>query len=227
MFPVLLPEQFHFPSQAWGGGPGAKWPAERISVWNSWAPKRKPGRCRGHTEAEEAGGDDKDRARRYDSPVPLCMYVRAKNFLLRGLNPLKYSDFLIFIMSGFLILFFSAFFVLSLHFKHTCRNTQVGNTDVTVFPVCFERLPMWQRLCSSTHQHKCGLPPCQGKLFDYKTHRADSMPGTLPLYFATQNTFHSAQLFIKVRYKHPKPFSWIFTFFFSLTKPSFSTHFHQ
>lgn len=79
MFPVLLPEQFHFPTQAGGGGPGAKRPAERISVWNSGAPQRKPGRRSGHTEAEEAGGDDKDRARRYDSLCAcVCVYVRVR-----------------------------------------------------------------------------------------------------------------------------------------------------
>lgn len=75
MFPVLLPEQFHFPTQAGGGGPGAKRPAERISIWNSGAPQRKPGRRSGHAEAEEAGGDDKDRARRYDPCVCVCVLV--------------------------------------------------------------------------------------------------------------------------------------------------------
>lgn len=75
MLLVLLSEQFHLSTQAWGGGPGAKWLAERISFWNSWAAQRKSGRRGGYTEAEETGGDDKDRARRYDSPLSVHLCV--------------------------------------------------------------------------------------------------------------------------------------------------------
>lgn len=95
MFPVLLPEQFHFPTQAGGGGPGAKRPAERISIWNSGAAQRKPGRRGGHAEAEEAGGDDKDRTRRYGSVcVCVCLDYRRTLFLLSAPDLHKLSLFL-------------------------------------------------------------------------------------------------------------------------------------
>lgn len=202
MLPVLFPEQFHFPTQAWGGGPGAKWPAERISVWNSRAPQRKPGRRSGHSEAEEARGDDKDRARRYDSScvcvcvsvqvcVCVCMYGHRNTLPSSPLSVLDLSTFSCFFNSFSRLLTVCLFSPVSLSVSNTHAGTlKAGNTDVTVFPVCSELLPTWQRLCGSAPQHKCGLRPRQGKLFDYKTYSADLMPGTLPpFYFATQEHF--------------------------------------
>lgn len=182
MFPVLLPEQFHFSTQTWGGGPGAEWHAERISIRDSGAPQRKPGRRCGLAEAKEAGGDDKDRARWYVSLCECDLEWESRKALFLPSNPTlsKYSS---------TVCLRSLF---PLHLTHLVRLTQVGLNDATVFPLCSEPLPIWQRLCGSTLRHKCGPLSCQEKLFDYKTQSADLMPGTLPLfYFATQNTFHS------------------------------------
>lgn len=143
MFHVLLPEQFHFTTQAGGGGPGAKRPAEWISIWNSRAPQRKPGRRSGHAEAEEAGGDDKDRARRYDF---LCVYVRlvygCRNTFVLLRDPGLHYFSPRFFLNG---LSFSTAFLLSVVsfcLMPSCGHTRAGNTDVTVFPVCAEPLPM-------------------------------------------------------------------------------------
>ena len=107
----------------------------------------------------------------------------------------------------------ASFSPVSLRLMHSCGHTQAGNTDVTVFPVCSEPLPMWQRLCGSAPRSKCGPPRCQGKLFDYKTHSADPSPGTLPLfYFTTQNTFSLGRRYSA--HKQPQRTSSLFFFLF-------------
>lgn len=180
MFPVLLPEQFHFPTQAGGGGPGAKWPAERISVWHSRAPQRKPGRRSRHAEAEEAGGDDKDRARRYDSLLCACVW----GMDVRIPFPPKYTW-----SSQIFLLFLHNFLVSKVVFSPISLHRHVS-------------WEYWRYSVSSLFWTSANVTDCvavhlsisvvfshaKANSFNYKTHSTDLMPGTLPLFILLHRT---------------------------------------